>query len=114
MGCRANPHGMTTRGAPQCTTTARDFGRLDCLFNCSGGSLANDAPITEVDLDEYEQTLPLDLEGTTLSCRHGIPQLIRAGCPLSIRRHSSRPRAATECTSNSSLWSSARDLIQTM
>ena len=57
----------------------RSYGRLDILFNCAGGSLANDAPITEVDFDVYDHTLSLDLKGTMLCCRHAIPQLVRAG-----------------------------------
>ena len=57
----------------------QQYGRLDILFNCAGGSLENDAPITEVDFDVYERTLSLDLKGTMLCCRHAIPQLIRAG-----------------------------------
>jgi len=55
------------------------YGRLDVLFNCAGGSLASDAPITEVDWSVYRRTLALDLEGTMLVCRHVIPELIRAG-----------------------------------
>ena len=57
----------------------RAYGRLDVLFNCAGGSLATDAPITEVDWDVYERTFSLDLKGTMLCCRHAIPHLIRAG-----------------------------------
>jgi len=55
------------------------YARLDILFNCAGGSLENDAPITEVDFDVYDRTLSLDLKGTMLCCRYAIPQLIRAG-----------------------------------
>jgi NAD(P)-dependent dehydrogenase (short-subunit alcohol dehydrogenase family) len=54
-------------------------GRLDVLFNCAGGSVEADVPVTEIDLAVYEQTLALDLRGTFLCCRHGIPELIRAG-----------------------------------
>jgi NAD(P)-dependent dehydrogenase (short-subunit alcohol dehydrogenase family) len=54
-------------------------GHLDVLFNCAGGSLASDAPITEVDWSVYRRTMSLDLEGTLLVCRHAIPALIRAG-----------------------------------
>ena len=55
------------------------YGRLDVLFNCAGGSVEADVPVTEIDLAVYEQTLSLDLRGTFLCCRHGIPELIRAG-----------------------------------
>ncbi len=58
---------------------AERYGRLDVLYNCAGGSLAIDAPITEVDWSVYKRTLSLDLEGTMLCCRHAIPQLIRSG-----------------------------------
>jgi NAD(P)-dependent dehydrogenase (short-subunit alcohol dehydrogenase family) len=54
-------------------------GKLDVLFNCAGGSVAADVPVTEIDMAVYEQTLALDLRGTFLCCRHGIPELIRAG-----------------------------------
>lgn len=59
--------------------TIERYGRLDVLFNCAGGSLAEDGPITEVDFDLYDRTLSLDLKGTMLCCRHAIPELIRAG-----------------------------------
>ncbi len=57
----------------------RRFTRLDVLFNCAGGSIEADAPITEVDLDVFDHTIGLDLKGTMLCCRHGIPELVRAG-----------------------------------
>ena len=57
----------------------RRFDRLDVLFNCAGGSLPEDAPVTEVDWGVYEKTLSLDLEGTMLCCRHGIPEMVRSG-----------------------------------
>jgi NAD(P)-dependent dehydrogenase (short-subunit alcohol dehydrogenase family) len=59
--------------------TIKSYSRLDILFNCAGGSLANDAPITEVDFDIYDKTLSLDLKGTMLFCRHAIPEIVRAG-----------------------------------
>jgi NAD(P)-dependent dehydrogenase (short-subunit alcohol dehydrogenase family) len=55
------------------------FGRLDVLFNCAGGSVEADVPVTEIDLEVYESTLALDLRGTFLCCRHAIPEIVRAG-----------------------------------
>jgi NAD(P)-dependent dehydrogenase (short-subunit alcohol dehydrogenase family) len=55
------------------------FGALHVLFNCAGGSLPTDAPVTEVDLAVFEQTLGLNLRGTFLCCRHAIPAIVRAG-----------------------------------
>ena len=55
------------------------FGALHVLFNCAGGSLPTDAPVAEVDLGVFEQTLDLNLRGTFLCCRHAIPAIVRAG-----------------------------------
>lgn len=59
-------------------TVAR-FGRLDVIMNCAGGSLQEDAPVHEMDLDVWHRTINLNLLHPFLSCRHGIPHLIRAG-----------------------------------
>ncbi len=54
-------------------------GRLDILFNCAGGSLNEDSLVTEVDLDVWDRTMALDVRGAMLVCRHGIPELVKAG-----------------------------------
>jgi NAD(P)-dependent dehydrogenase (short-subunit alcohol dehydrogenase family) len=60
--------------------TVAEFGRLDVLFNCAGGSLTADTAITEVDLARvWNHTMPLDLLGTMHCCRHAIPAIIAAG-----------------------------------
>lgn len=59
-------------------TVAR-FGRLDILFNCAGGSLQEDVPVHEMDLDVWNRTIALNLLHPFLSCRHGIPHIIKAG-----------------------------------
>lgn len=55
------------------------FGMLNVLYNCAGGSIADDGPVTEVPLDVWDHTMSLDLKGPVLCCRHGIPRLIEAG-----------------------------------
>ena len=55
------------------------YGGLNILYNCAGGSITQDAPVTEVDMAVWQHTMSLDLLGTFLCCRHGIPELIRAG-----------------------------------
>jgi NAD(P)-dependent dehydrogenase (short-subunit alcohol dehydrogenase family) len=55
------------------------FGKLDTLFNCAGGSLPADRPVTELDLSVFEHTIGLDLKGTMLACKHAIPKIIAAG-----------------------------------
>jgi len=59
-------------------TVAR-FGRLDILFNTAGGSLPEDAPVTEVDLSVWDRTMPLDVRGTMLCARHAVPAMVAAG-----------------------------------
>jgi len=54
-------------------------GRLDIPFNCAGGSLNADSLVTEVDLDVWDRTMALDVRGAMLVCRHGIPELVKAG-----------------------------------
>jgi NAD(P)-dependent dehydrogenase (short-subunit alcohol dehydrogenase family) len=55
------------------------FGRIDVLHNNAGGSTAQDGSVTEASLDEFWRVIRLDLFGTVLGCRFGIPALIRAG-----------------------------------
>jgi len=55
------------------------FGRLTTLINCAGGSIVEDGPVTEVDLDVWDHTMNLDLRGTFLACRAAIPHLSAAG-----------------------------------
>lgn len=50
-------------------------GRIDVLFNCAGGSLADDAPITEVDLSLWEPTMAVNVLGTMHCCRAVIPRM---------------------------------------
>ena len=55
------------------------FGKLDVLYNCAGGSSAEDDLVTEVDLTEWQRTMSLNLLGPILMCRHGIPRIVQAG-----------------------------------
>ena len=59
-------------------TVAR-YATLDILYNCAGGSIAEDTTVTEVDMSVWQHTQSLDLLGPFLCCRHGIPELIKAG-----------------------------------
>ena len=55
------------------------FGKLDILYNNAGGSRGHDGPVTEVALEEFWRAIKLDLFGTWLCCRRGIPEIIKAG-----------------------------------
>ena len=59
--------------------TLAHFGRLDVIMNCAGGSLQEDVPVHEMDLAVWHHTINLNLLHPFLSCRHGIPHLIKAG-----------------------------------
>lgn len=59
--------------------TETEIGPLTTLVNCAGGSLPTDGPAPSVDMSVWDHTIGLDLKGTFLVCRHGIPRLIAAG-----------------------------------
>jgi len=55
------------------------FGKLNVIMNCAGGSLQEDVPVHEMDLKVWHHTIALNLLHPFLSCRHGIPHLMKAG-----------------------------------
>jgi NAD(P)-dependent dehydrogenase (short-subunit alcohol dehydrogenase family) len=59
--------------------TVDKFGRLDVLHNNAGGSTARDDTAVNAPLEEFWRAIKLDLYGTFLGCRFGIPELIKAG-----------------------------------
>lgn len=59
--------------------TVAAFGRLDVLFNCAGGSLLEDSPVHQMDLDVWRRTIDLNLLHPFLVCKHGIPHMMQGG-----------------------------------
>lgn len=59
--------------------TVRRHGKLDVLYNNAGGANARDNNVIDVPLDEFWRAIKLDLYGTFLGCRFGIPEIIKAG-----------------------------------
>jgi NAD(P)-dependent dehydrogenase (short-subunit alcohol dehydrogenase family) len=59
--------------------TIERFGKLDILYNCAGGSTAEDDLVTDVDMSEWQRTMSLNLLGPILMCRHGIPRIVESG-----------------------------------
>ncbi len=55
------------------------FGRLDIVYNNAGGSTTIDGPVTEAPEEEFWRVIRLDLFGTFLGCKYGIPRLIESG-----------------------------------
>ncbi len=58
---------------------AERFGGLDVLYNNAGGATAEDGPVTEVSESEFWRAIGVDLFGTFLVCKHGVPRLIAGG-----------------------------------
>ena len=59
-------------------TVAR-FGKIDVICNIAGGSSAADARVTEAPDEEFWRVIKLDLYGTFLCNKYGIPPMIAAG-----------------------------------
>ena len=59
--------------------TVEAFGRLDVLYNCAGGSAPPDDSVTEMPIEAWDRSIKLDLYGTFLGSRFGIPELRKAG-----------------------------------
>jgi NAD(P)-dependent dehydrogenase (short-subunit alcohol dehydrogenase family) len=55
------------------------FGALHILHNNAGGSTPQDNSAVEAPLEEFWRVIRLDLFGTFLGCRCGIPEIARAG-----------------------------------
>jgi NAD(P)-dependent dehydrogenase (short-subunit alcohol dehydrogenase family) len=60
-------------------TAVRHYGGLHILHNNAGGSTAVDTNVVDVPLEEFWRAIRLDLFGTFLGCRFGIPAIIAAG-----------------------------------
>ncbi|TCS39065.1 NAD(P)-dependent dehydrogenase (short-subunit alcohol dehydrogenase family) [Paucimonas lemoignei] len=59
--------------------TVGEFGKLNVLYNNVGGSSVHDNSVTEAPLEEFWRSIKIDLFGTWLGCRYGIPEIIKAG-----------------------------------
>jgi NAD(P)-dependent dehydrogenase (short-subunit alcohol dehydrogenase family) len=55
------------------------FEKLDIIYSNAGGSVPDDGPITEVSIEVWKKTHSVDLFGTFLCCKFGIPELIKNG-----------------------------------
>jgi NAD(P)-dependent dehydrogenase (short-subunit alcohol dehydrogenase family) len=59
--------------------TIKHFGRLDILHNNAGGSTPDDGSVTDVPEEEFWRAIKLDVFGTFLCSKLGIPHIIKAG-----------------------------------
>jgi NAD(P)-dependent dehydrogenase (short-subunit alcohol dehydrogenase family) len=56
-----------------------EFGALHVLYNNAGVWLPGDGAVTELDEEAWDRTIAVNLNGVFHCCRHGIPELVRAG-----------------------------------
>ncbi len=59
--------------------TVRRFGGLDILHNNAGGSTPQDGAVTEASEEEFWRVIKLDLFGTFLCSKVGLPHIIARG-----------------------------------
>ncbi len=59
--------------------TVQHFGGLHVLHNNAGGSTPQDNTVVEAPIEEFWRVIKLDLFGTFLGCRVGIPEIIKSG-----------------------------------
>ncbi len=55
------------------------YGALHVLHNNAGGSTNVDGTVVDAPIEEFWRVIKLDLFGTFLGCRFGIPAIIRSG-----------------------------------
>jgi NAD(P)-dependent dehydrogenase (short-subunit alcohol dehydrogenase family) len=61
------------------TAAVRHFGALHVLHNNAGGSTPADGTVLQAPIDEFWRAIRLDLFGTFLGCKHGIPAIADSG-----------------------------------
>ena len=59
--------------------TIERFGKLTILHNNAGGSTPQDGAVTEAPEEEFWRVITLDLYGTFLCSKLGIPHIIKSG-----------------------------------
>jgi NAD(P)-dependent dehydrogenase (short-subunit alcohol dehydrogenase family) len=58
--------------------TLEKFGRLDFAFNNAGGG-HRPAPLGEIGVEEFDQSLEVNIKGTFLSMKYEIPAMLKTG-----------------------------------
>ena len=76
IGCDAGD-GEAVRASIARTVSA--FGTLNVLCNIAGGSSNRDGMVTDAPEEEFWRVIRVDLFGPFVSCKFGLPELIRAG-----------------------------------
>ena len=58
---------------------ARRFGKINVLYNNAGVALDGDGSVTTMTEGIWARTLSINTTGIGLCCKHGIPELLKAG-----------------------------------
>jgi NAD(P)-dependent dehydrogenase (short-subunit alcohol dehydrogenase family) len=61
------------------TRTRGEFGIVNVLYNCAGGSTNDDAAVHELSTATVDRVLALELKSVMLCCRRAIPPMIESG-----------------------------------
>lgn len=79
--CIAVPTDVTQEDSVKATidTAVRHYGALHIVHNNAGGSTPVDSTVVDVPIEEFWRAIRLDLFGTFLGCRFGIPEIVRSG-----------------------------------
>jgi NAD(P)-dependent dehydrogenase (short-subunit alcohol dehydrogenase family) len=59
--------------------TIKRYDRLNILHNNAGGSTLDDGPVTDAPVEEFWRCIKLDLFGTFICSKYGIPEIVRSG-----------------------------------
>lgn len=54
------------------------LGPIGVLVNCAG--VLTESPLTQMSLQQWQQTIDIDLTGVFLLCRHVVPGMVARGC----------------------------------
>lgn len=67
----------------------KTFGGVHALYNNAGVFLREDAQVTDLSEDAWDRILAINLKGTFLACKYGIPAIIASGGGAVINTSSS-------------------------
>jgi NAD(P)-dependent dehydrogenase (short-subunit alcohol dehydrogenase family) len=91
------------------------FGRIDVMFNNAGiGGM--DVPVVAMASDDWDQMIAVNLRGVMLSCKYGVPALLRAGggaivnMGSSTGRHDTLPGSSAYMASKAAVEAFSRSL----
>ncbi len=59
--------------------TIAEFGRIDVIFNNAGVNPTDDESVLDTPLDVWQRVQDVNVRSIFLSCKHGIPHLLKGG-----------------------------------